>query len=657
MRPFLVLLLVIGALVAFYFAFTAGSREDRPDALTGDAVATDGEAPARGAVDLVRPEDGGAAAEPADTRQAAPAVETPAGSFKNRLEGQVVDPGGQGIRDARVVLSRVGQTTFYFYEDVDRSADVTTRTDDQGRFAFQNVEPFDGYALHVRHPDHGNTEVGQVAVPETGVRQEPPIVLSGGVDLVGTVRDVAGNAVGGAKIIVGQTTLGTEAPKGPDTLHTESAADGTYRVPNLAEGRYQMNVSAEGYGSTTLPNVNVAGQEDVLQDVELEVAQMIAGTVTSIGGEPIEDALVQAFSMPGRGQVSRSRTRTNDKGEFRFEDVPPGTYTVLAEEKSHRNERQQRVEAGTMGVHIQLTPLPAIAGRVVDASTAEPLETFTVRLREPADNSPVAMPLPNTNVTVKDGSGEFRVHAPKAGTYVVEASAPAYATCFSDPVTLTEGQDAAGVTVRMTKGGSILGRIVGSDGEPIAGATVFSRDNEWTDDQFMQVIGDMYPTNAVTRQVRTSSDGTFEIDALTPASYQLDIRHDNHSRHNVFDVQVMEARKTDVGNVALATGGTIEGRVYGPNGEPLPSAMVQAGSQSVSEFPANYSVKTDAKGYYRFEHVRAGIYTLKAMRSTRATSDPFEAIGDMKESQKPKVEVTDGETLSGIDFHLGGSRR
>ncbi len=659
MRPLLVLILVVGALAAFYFAFNTGSAVVQEDVTGADPVAATTASSEN--ADLVTPDapDRDTAPLPVEPEPRTAEVGT-GGSFTNRLEGQVVNPNRKPIEGASVVLSRIGQSTFHFVDDdgeggVDRSDDLGTRTDKEGRFRFDNAKAYDGYALHVTHADYGHTEVGQVSVPEQGLRTEPVIVMRPGTRVFGTVIDSGGASVGAAEIVLGLPTLGTGVPSGPGTFKTESQANGSYEFKNVSEGKYTLTVVADGYGRLTLPNVTVTSSGEVQQDLTLEVAQMLGGRVVSTTGEPIKGAVIQAFSMIGGGQQSRSQTKTNAKGEFRLDDIPAGTYTVLAREKSHKADRLQRIEAGDMGVQFQLVPLPAISGRVIDAATNKPLSNFSVRLREPAPASQVAMPVHNTRVNVKDASGVYTVFAPKSGTYVVEASADNYADCFSEQFAIEEGQQLAEVVVRMTKGGVILGRVVDSTGQPIGGATIGSHDNDWTDDQFMQAIGDMYPTNATTRSVRTKADGSFKLEGLTPATYQLDIKHSDYSRAGVYDIAVRESQETAAGDIVLPSGGTVRGTVYGPSGEPLPGAVVNLSSVSVLEsFPLNYSDKTNAKGQFEITHVKPGSYNAKAMRSAVAGADPFQQLGDMKQSNQ-KVEVKEGQEKNGVDFRLDSS--
>ena len=659
MRPLLVLILVVAALGAFYLAFSSGDDPGTADpGLAPDsvAVADPVDTPQRELDPLV--DEGPRELVPDAGGDEAPRQAAASDDFRNRLKGRVVDEKRTPVAEAKVVLTRIARSTFYFVDDesVDRSNDRSTKTDEDGNFHFDDVEAFDGYALIATHADYGSTEVGQVLVGETGEYEEPPIILRPGVRVYGVITDTGGNAVHEADIRLSQPGLGTEIPDGPDTIRVRSNETGQYEIANVSPGQYSLNVQADGYGRVIVQKVEVEANEDLEMNVEVEVAQMIGGRVTSQIGEPIPNALVRAFSMPGRGQMSRSQTRTDDKGEFRFEDIPEGSYTILASETNYKPHRLQRIETGSMTLQISLIALPTVTGRVIDPTTGNPVQKFTVRLREPGgEGFEVPMPVPNTKAQIKNKNGEFTLHPPKAGTYVVEAVSTEFAGCYSDPFSIGEGQTLTDIVVNVTHGGTVRGRVVDANGVGIGGVTVSTHDNEWTDDQFMRALGDMYPTHATTRSVRTKSNGEFVIPNLTPATYLLNFKHENYTTVALRDQIVVEAKEAEVGDVTMKKGAELHGTVYGPSGDPLPGAVIHLTMQPlVNQFPASYQTKTGADGMYHFRHVQEGTYQIKAMRSGGgAGSDPFEQLSDMKESQR-KIQISDGQIHKGEDFRLQG---
>lgn len=88
--------------------------------------------------------------------------------------------------------------------------------------------------------------------------------------IVGTVTDPSGAVVSGAKITL--TNLGTNA-----ALSTTSGSDGTYTFTPVRVGNYKIDVSAQGFQTSSQRNVSV----DVSSHVEVNVA-LKPGNVTEV---------------------------------------------------------------------------------------------------------------------------------------------------------------------------------------------------------------------------------------------------------------------------------------------------------------------------------------------------------------------------------------
>ncbi|TDJ77981.1 MAG: carboxypeptidase regulatory-like domain-containing protein [Planctomycetota bacterium] len=657
MRPLIVLVLVVAALAAFYFAFQAGSGSEQPEPDISEPTVTapDTSTQAPDPVALLGPSSPGARdIVDVDSLVEARAPVNATDDFDNRLTGTVENEAGEPVADAQVVLTRIGQTTFHFADQLtDRSGDISTKTNKRGEFSFKNVTPFNGYALKVRHSEYGPVEVGQVRVAASGESREPPIVLSPGTRVSGMIRDAGGAPVSGADIHLGMTVLGA-AVDGPDTIKTSSTEDGAYVFENVGPGNYQMTVIADGYGRVSIQQIHISG-EDIEQEVILQVAMMIAGRVMEVGNQAIEGAIVQAFSMTNRKEQTRTQTKTNEMGEFTIMDVPAGSYTLMTIAEGYKSDRKQRVETGTMDVLIDLSPQAKITGTVVDAATGAPLTKYKVRLREQVQNMQTTIPI-GKSTQAGNENGTYVIFAPKPGTYIVEANSAEYAGCFSDPFTIADASGGAqGIVVQMTTGGSIRGTIVDADGKPIARAQITSHANDWTDDEFMRAIADMYPTNATTRKVRSGKDGTFVLTGLTPDTYLIDVAHGNFSKSSQRNISVTEGSETDIGKISLSSGATIRGTVYDPAGQPLAGAIVTMNSQSTAaalQLPENYTTKTDAGGKYEIQHVRSGGYSIKARRTSKAGASPFLHWEDMKATERPIV-VAENQEYNGQDFLLG----
>jgi len=108
--------------------------------------------------------------------------------------------------------------------------------------------------------------------------------------ILGKVTDTSGAVIAGAKVSVRNTNTGLERT-------TESSADGSYSVPELPLGTYNVTVTQAGFQTlvTTIVNVDVASERrvdavlkpgQVSQQVEVsgEMLSQVETTSAELGG-------------------------------------------------------------------------------------------------------------------------------------------------------------------------------------------------------------------------------------------------------------------------------------------------------------------------------------------------------------------------------------
>ncbi len=644
-RPLPVLLLVAFAVGIYFLAFPFGDDTGGVPQVPvgpgteGPALAVQEHKPE----DLQQPSDNSGLAEvptAADTQR----VESPHAILANSVSGRVV-ANGEGLEGVEVTLTKFGYEASLFGPPSgdQRLGDRTEMTQADGSFVFRNVETYTDLSLIAKHPKYGRKEEGNIQISEGEARDNLLITLGEGVRLHGRVSDSSNNPVAGAKLLLGMASLGAIADdNGPNTLSAVSSADGSYEFLSVDSGNYSMTVKADGYGRMTIQQMNVTGQAGVLRDVTLSVAYMIGGTVTSQDGVPLVEATVQAFSHPNsRAETTRSSVETNDAGEFLFDDIGAGAYTLMFSAKGYQTDREPRIETGEMSLTVALTPLPLVRGRVVD-SLGEPVRDFTVLLRNPVQNTDTTMAIPSTTQKVVDSlDGSFALSCPKRGAFVVEARDENHAPSFSEPFEIVYGQELSGIVVQLTLGGTLRGRVVDAQGKGVAGARVKTQDTQYADDAFFRSL-DAFPSEATVKEVRTNASGDFEISGLSAATYQVDVRHARYSQTIKTGIVVTGDNMLELPEIQLAEGATIQGTVHGPSGKGLAGAVVQLqmdGSSGDVRF--NLSVSTDPQGKYTFRHVPAGSYNIHAKR--RNDSNPFQGSLDLQKT-RVRISVSEGES-------------
>lgn len=152
-----------------------------------------------------------------------------------------------------------------------------------------------------------------------------------------------------------------------------------------------------------------------------------------------------------------------------------------------------------------------IAGRVVSADTGRPLKRVRVVVsgaRRPFSAS-------------TDDQGRFRIGALPPATYTITASKTGFVDAVfgqrrpltpGTPVPLAEGQQVAGIDLRLNKGGVITGRVADEDGEPLAQAIVTVLRQQY-------VRGEKQMTPAGLDQ--SDDRGQFRVFGLPPGEYYV----------------------------------------------------------------------------------------------------------------------------------------
>jgi hypothetical protein len=222
------------------------------------------------------------------------------------VSGRVRTADGASITGAAVTLA-----------DLSGRQLAVAQTDTAGQYRL--TAPGAGsYLVIVSAPGH-QPAASVLAAPGTGTSHD--IVLRGGSGLAGTVR------AGGSGQPVGGATVTVANGRGEIAGAVTTAADGSFRLSQLAEGQYTLVVAAAAYAPLAVP-VTVEEGELAQHDVELPASGRVIGTVlTADGGQPFPAAQLVLANEVG----AEVATATADaEGRFTLADVPSGRYTLVA---------------------------------------------------------------------------------------------------------------------------------------------------------------------------------------------------------------------------------------------------------------------------------------------------------------------------------------
>jgi hypothetical protein len=225
--------------------------------------------------------------------------------------------------------------------------DLVTKED--GSFEFDRLLPgryviFSWHEVYIsgHHVETGDRLVARqiVTLSELDV-DDLTLSLAPPVDISGTIRTEGTDPDPGLHAEIQLT--GTDHPA--ENVHlVPNKPDGTFLVSAVAPGTYEVKVNKLPAGSY-VKSMRYGGQ--YLADRILDNTSGAAGSLEIILSPDVADlsGTVQNDSVdaPPRVQVTLwapgivRNTESSSKGAFRFPDLPPGTYYVIAWEQVDRN--------------------------------------------------------------------------------------------------------------------------------------------------------------------------------------------------------------------------------------------------------------------------------------------------------------------------------
>lgn len=678
MRPILVLLLVLGALTALFFALTTSGKTPRGTPRGGVEVVETPAEPQRSTSEPLAPAAEPEAQPDRTALDGRTAVSQPGPAARaaqyGALAGVVADEEGKPIPGATVSLmntrpSPLGSEDAFLLRGVEPPKPYQkAETDAQGGFRFERLDPDKPWSLVVTHPRYLRFESATVIPVPEGGEWNDKITLQLGLTCSGVVRDAqTKQPIPGATLVVESAMAQSSRKKSAGRMETQTDAQGAYVFYNTSLSQQQariLTVSAPGFATQVVNNFamaalsepetrfkNVQGQsnqQSKVQDFELERERTISGRVLLPDRRGAVGFEVEAMNQSGTvGSIGRATTVAD--GEFLIDGLAEGIYLVrVIGAKNYDAAPLQRIEAGSTNVLLELFEQGSVVGKVVDSS-GRPMQRFTVKARTSNELSK-AFGAVMAQRSVKDSKdGSFELGGLPEGSYVIEAIADGYASSFSAPFDAVQGITTTDIVVRMSEGGTLVGQVLdAATGQGIAGAEIATLDNNYIEGDLFELFSALEPTALTKTKVFTDDEGRFRIERMTPGDYQVQVKVRGFAPLATNDISVLDGQVTELPVQRLGRGARIVGVVIGADGGPLAGATVQLTPADPNQVQGHRQTRTDGQGRFLIENARPGTYELSAMRASSGTGNPFEAIGDLQQS---KIDVVVEESGT-YDFKL-----
>jgi hypothetical protein len=493
-----------------------------------------------------------------------------------------------------------------------------TTTGANGGFELKGLA--DGeYVLSVSKEGFASERVEPVRVAAEP-RAPVEVTLARGASIRGTLARADGTPAEGYWVRAVSPETRGRPPFGPGELRA-TGPDGIFSIDGLRAGEsYDLVVlGRDGLG---------ARREDVMAPADgLEIVLPGPGRITGRVLDAVTLAPVADFQVdfapdrsagrggfgPGGGggralaRVARAFTGTgatrdrqaihSEDGSFVLEDVPPGTWEVVAQAEGYQTAHVGGIaieEGGTReGVELRLTRGSSIQGRIVDSSSGAPVLDASVTLVRPLGGGgpgggpgAAALALLSGDADSRsDADGRFVIGGLAPGSYTVMARHPDYA----DSSALVEVKDGpAAVDLRLTAGGRVGGIVLSETNAPLAGAAVTLASGAAGGGGFGR--GGFGGGQSTV----TDEGGRFRFTHLAAGRYTVEASLRGHQAPPV-ELILQAGEALENLTLSLASGARIRGVVSG-----LPSAL-QGGVVVAATGPAGYGASTRAGADGTFE--------------------------------------------------------
>lgn len=487
------------------------------------------------------------------------------------IEGTVVDPSGapaEGAKVTNIDWVQFGSSSTGNHEEVG----VTGK---DGKFTLTHAGK--RVSLFATKENFAQSQPLEVQVKSGETKNDVQLKLRPGFTIAGTVKRASGDPVESGSVNCWSPT------GGGSNGNCQLQAGGKFKLENLAEGTYTVQVYGSGVTSKQVENVK-AGTENL--EIVLDDPNKPDGSanVTLIGtvvdedtGEPIKDIEVPNYSRmkkldkPGQFEYTGLRPNTN----YGFNMSAPGylKQQFSTNVPGDKTRYEETFKLGHGGI---------VKGRVLDKANT-PLVNIPVVNWGTTQGYERGRTGPDTHTTT-DNEGRFTLAPVATGDNTIQVMPKPPLTTAYKKVTVKSAETADAGDIILSAGGKITGQVVRNASEdPVP-------DKQVRISSYLQES----QTN-ISKSATTDKEGRFEVEDLPAGNYTIGCGSTN---------QTVQLAGEETKDVKLKIGGVKMFGTVTRGGEMVNQSISATGAGSrISAYAqgGNYTFTDILPGDYEFQ--------------------------------------------------------
>jgi protocatechuate 3,4-dioxygenase beta subunit len=469
------------------------------------------------------------------------------------VSGTVVDPAGTPVVGAQVQRRVKGDRSMTFFMGGDP---MSATTDDKGAFALKSV-PAGSWQLVASSDGWAKSDPTSVQVVSGQNVDGVALHLRAGGTLVGEVWDARGSHAVGRNVQLFSMMSG-------DSRQIAVDDGGSFKAEHLTPGTYQVVLEPDEEQKAKIAERPGNGDEgdvaDLLSSMKISSCDIKDGEVTHIvlgappkspvkltgritqAGAPVSKCTLVVMNEGGSVLQSLKFGKVDASGRYELTIDKPGDVVLVVTKdlgKSKGVDFYLTVpEVPEYAFDLEL-PVCAIRGTVRGPDGA-PIANTTVQLmRDTSGVSIMTMDGPRSEAT--DSNGRYAFDDLAVGTYAVAAGGSSgmfgeessYGRVVRGGLHVEKDRVLDPIDLKLTGSGKITGTVRDTNGDPVAGASVFVRDAQ----------GEL-----LARMSACTSDetGEYTYKGLAPGNYTVSARAGTRAARDSASTSVHEGESAHV---------------------------------------------------------------------------------------------------------------